>query len=85
MITRTLREIAAMAGGTLVVPPEFEEDVAEHVLSVDVPGPTVVGEPQEHRAHDRGAGRVRLGWVDAGVSAATLLSIGGILACRFLL
>lgn len=32
-----------------------------------------------------GAGRVRLGWVDAGVSAATLLGIGGILACRFLL
>ena len=32
-----------------------------------------------------GAGRVRLGWVNAGVSAATLLGIGGILACRFLL
>ncbi len=37
-----------------------EEGVAEHVLGVDVPGPAVVGEPQEHRAHDRGAGRVRL-------------------------
>ena len=33
MITRTLREIAAMARGTLVVPPELEEDVAEHEVT----------------------------------------------------